>query len=107
LERIESFTSPREKLDWVIDFFSNMKASIVDYWKGKHELTTMDDILPLSIYCVWYCNCKNLASEIQFVKDFLDVAGDESTESLERTLVNIEMGIQYVNTTDEFPFNSE
>jgi len=34
----------------VIDFFSNMKASIVDYWKGKEELATMDDILPLVIY---------------------------------------------------------
>ncbi len=50
LERISSFTSAREKLDCVIDFFSNMKASIVDFWKGKVELTTMDDILPLCIY---------------------------------------------------------
>jgi hypothetical protein len=105
LERISNFTSPREKLDWVIDFFSNMKSSIVDYWKGKVELQTMDDILPLCIYWVWYWNSDNFASEISFLKDFINAAGDDSTDSIERTLVNIEMGIQYVSTTDEFPFN--
>lgn len=52
LERISSYTSPRDKLDCVIDSFSNMKASIVDYWKGKVELQAMDDILPLTIYTV-------------------------------------------------------
>ena len=52
LSSISSFTSPREKLETVVDFFSNMKASIVDYWKGKVELTTMDDILPLVIFTV-------------------------------------------------------
>ena len=82
-----------------------MKASIVDYWKGKVELTTMDDILPLVIYTVWYWNWDHFASEINFLKDFVKFAGNESTEHVERTLTNIEMGIQYVNTTDEFPFN--
>ena len=106
LERISSYTSPREKLDWIIDFFSNMKASIVDFWKGKVELTTMDDILPLCIYWVWYCNSQNFVSEINLIKDFINIAGDEATDSLERTLVNIEMGIQYVSTTDEFPFDT-
>lgn len=105
LSSISSYTSPREKLDAVIDFFSNMKSSIVDYWKGKVELTTMDDILPLVIYTVWYCNWENFASEINFLKDFVKFAGNETTESAERTLTNIEMGIQYVNTTDEFPFS--
>ena len=104
LERISSFTSPREKLEWVIDSFSNMKASIVDYWKGKVELQTMDDILPLTIYTVWYCNCSNFASEINFLKDFLNITSTtEADESIERTLVNIEMGIQYANTTDDLP----
>jgi hypothetical protein len=105
MERIKSFTWPREKLDWVIDFFSNMKSSIVDHWKGKVELQTMDDILPLCIYWVWYWNTANFASEINFLKDFINAVGDDNTDSIERTLVNIEMGIQYVNTTDEFPFN--
>ena len=107
LSTISSYTSPREKIDIVIDFFSNMKASIVDYWKGKVELTTMDDILPLVIYAVWYINCQHFASEISFLKDFLNIAGNESTESIERTLVNIEMGIQYVNTTNEYPFDEK
>ena len=107
LSTISSYTSPREKIDIVIDFFSNMKASIVDYWKGKVELTTMDDILPLVIYAVWYWNCDHFASEIHFLKDFVNVSGNESTEAIERTLVNIEMGIQYVNTTDEYPFNGK
>jgi len=107
LERISWFTSPREKLDWVIEFFSNMKASIVDYWKGKLELQTMDDILPLIIYTVWYCNCSNFASEVHFLKDFLSETGNVADESIERTLFNIEMGIQYVNTTDEYPFTNK
>lgn len=41
------------------------------------------------------------------MKDFISIAGNEADEHVERTLVNIEMGIQYVNTTDEYPFNTK
>jgi hypothetical protein len=107
LEKISEVTSPRDKLDWIIEFFSNMKASIVDYWKGKIELATMDDILPLTIYWVCYWNWDSFATEMNFINDFIKIAGDDSTESIERTVFNILMGIEYVNTTEEFPFGDE
>lgn len=85
-----------------------MKASIFDYTRGKAELETMDDILPLVIYTVWYWKWPNFAAEINFVKDYLHIASsDEADEAMERTLVNLEMGIQYVNTSEEYPFAKE
>lgn len=36
--------------------FANLKSEVVDYHKGKFELESMDDVLPLSIYCVAMSN---------------------------------------------------
>ena len=32
--------------------FGALKTAVVDYHKGKMELSAMDDVLPLSIYIV-------------------------------------------------------
>lgn len=52
IERLETIHSPREKLQCLSESFACLKTAIVDHWKGKVELNTMDDVLPLTIYVV-------------------------------------------------------
>ena len=42
--------------------FARLKSEVVDYHKGKFELESMDDVLPLSIYCVVMSNLPHAAS---------------------------------------------
>jgi len=42
--------------------FEKLKTAVVDHHKGKLELSTMDDVLPLSIYTVSMANLHNPAS---------------------------------------------
>jgi hypothetical protein len=52
IERIQEYTNPREKLNCVNECFTRIKTTVVDHYKGKLELETMDDILPIFIYVV-------------------------------------------------------
>ena len=47
-----------------------MKTAIVDYWKGKIELSQMDDVLPLTMYVVAMANLSHPASEFNFLEDY-------------------------------------
>ena len=73
LERIQEHTSPRDKIAALDECYGHMKTSIVDHWKGKIELCTMDDVLPLFIYVVSQADISHLASEIAFVEDFIRI----------------------------------
>lgn len=52
---------------------SCLKTAVVDFHKGKYELDTMDDILPLTIYVVSQAKVRNFASELNMLEDFLKV----------------------------------
>ena len=44
-----------------------MRTTVLDYWKSKEELATMDDELPVVIYIVVMSSVESLASEIRFL----------------------------------------
>ena len=52
LEKIRTCITPREKLMCLSESFSAMKTAVVDFHKGRVELSAMDDVLPISIYVV-------------------------------------------------------
>ena len=47
--------------------------AIVDFWKGKVELNTMDDVLPLTIYAVAMADLSHPASELNLMEDYLRI----------------------------------
>lgn len=51
--------------------FARLKSEVVDYHKGKVELESMDDVLPLSIYCLVYSNLTTACSFYQYMLDFV------------------------------------
>lgn len=56
LDKISSYDCPVEMVQALSLSFARLKSEVVDYHKGKFELESMDDVLPLSIYCVAMCN---------------------------------------------------
>lgn len=51
--------------------YASLKSEVVDYHKGKVELEAMDDILPISIYCIAMAKLPNAASYHKIMEDYL------------------------------------
>jgi hypothetical protein len=73
LEKLSSLATPREKLACLSESFGAMKSAVVQFHKGRVELATMDDVLPLSIYVVSQARVNNLASELDLLNDFVQI----------------------------------
>ena len=74
--------------------FARLKSEVVDYHKGKLELESMDDVLPLSIYCVSMSSLGNVESYRCYMLDFLR---NMSGFDLERKLLaNFDCAVKYV-----------
>lgn len=71
IERIEALENPGEMVGCLSASFEKLKTAVVDHHKGKLELSAMDDVLPLSIYCVSMANLSNPASLQQMMSDYL------------------------------------
>lgn len=51
--------------------FSEMKTTVIDYSKGKFELLTMDDQMPIFIYIVAMTKIPNLSAELNLLWDYI------------------------------------
>jgi hypothetical protein len=68
----------------------------VDHWKGKVELNTMDDVLPLTIYAVSQAELSHAASEFNIMEDYLSIY-DKGFEFEKKLLTNFDVSIKYIN----------
>jgi len=74
--------------------YASLKSEVVDYHKGKFELEAMDDVLPLSIYCVALAKFNHAASFNNIMEDYLrQVNGFDHERKL---LCNFDCAIRYV-----------
>lgn len=76
--------------------FQNLKTAIVDHFKGKFELSAMDDVLPLTIYTVAMTDMSHIQSEFNLMEDFLSLY-DKGFEQEKRLLTNLDVSIRYIN----------
>lgn len=60
--KIGNLTTPLEKLNCWLSSMASMKTTVLDYWKSKEELETMDDELPVIIYIVARSEVGHIAS---------------------------------------------
>jgi hypothetical protein len=93
VQRMPSVKSPREKLSILLMTHSLMKSLVVDYHKGKEEIGSMDEELPLLIYIMLNANIDNLAAELHFVEDYVNV--DPMLESDKRLMTNFTVNLGY------------
>ena len=97
IEKIPHLQSPREKLQCISESFASLKTAVVEYWKGKVELNTMDDVLPLTIYCVSVAQIDHPASEFNIMEDYLSIY-DRGFEFEKKLLTNFDVSIKYINS---------
>lgn len=88
--------SPRDKLQCISESYACLKTAVVEYWKGKVELNTMDDVLPLTIYCVSVAQIRNPASEFNIMEDYLSIY-DRGFEFEKKLITNFDVSIKYIN----------
>ena len=80
----------------ISEAYASMKTAVIDYWKGKIELSTMDDVLPLTIYAVSMADLSHPASEFNIMDDYLRI-NDRGFEIERKLLTNFDVSIQYTN----------
>jgi len=74
--------------------FANLKSEVVDHYKGKFELESMDDVLPLSIYCTAMADLSHAASLRNMMEDYLRQSNGFDFEK--KLLCNFDCAIRYV-----------
>ena len=97
---IESFNmvqvcqTPLDKLNSLLEGVTFMKTCVVDYWKGKLELSTMDDQLPVMIYIVSQVKAPTFVSQIILLKDY--ISGSLGFDNETKLLTDIDSAISFI-----------
>lgn len=73
---------------------SLMKSAVVDFHKGKEEMYSMDDELPIMIYILLRANLKNGFAEFNFIDDYVQF--DPSLESEKRLMTNLKVSDVFI-----------
>ena len=89
LNEIAGMTTPLEKLNCLLKMAALLQTEILDYWKGKVELESMDQELPLLIYVLSRSEVPSLTAELRFLLDY--VGNGDEFEDEQRLLVNCEV----------------
>jgi len=92
INKIERTCYPNEKLNNIIQMYSEMRTAAIDCSKGKYELTTMDDQMSVFIFIMIKCNLKNPVTELNFLFDYLNYKEDRN--DMEQLLItNMQVNI--------------
>jgi len=94
INKVPSLKAPREKLGALLMMHSLMKSAVVDFHKGKEEVCSMDEELPILIYILLQCKLENAAAEFNFVDDYVQF--DPNLESEKRLMTNLKVSLQYI-----------
>jgi hypothetical protein len=94
LNNLEKHTSPIDKLNCILESTTHMKTTVIDYWKGKQELETMDDQLPVIIFIVCRVGIESFPAQIEFLLDYTRANSGMDNEN--RLLINYDAAISFI-----------
>lgn len=94
LNGLEKHTSPVDKLNCILESTTHMKTTVIDYWKGKEELETMDDQLPVIIFIVFQVSIPTFPAQVEFLLDYTRV--NNSMDNEHRLLINYDAAISFI-----------
>ena len=95
MNKIEYEQNPKSKFDTLIEAGLELRNTILGCYGGKNELNSMDDELPIFIYCTTQINIKNAIAEYHIVEDYLRFASAELDES--KVVTNVMSAIVFIN----------
>ena len=81
LNRIEYEQDPKSKFDTLIEAGLELRNTILGFHDWNTELKSMDDELPIFIYCFTQTNIKNAPAELHMVEDYIRYCSGEFDES--------------------------
>lgn len=94
LNNLEKYTSPVDKLNCILESTTHMKTTVIDYWKGKQELETMDDQLPVIIFIVFKVALDSFPAQIEFLIDYTRTNSGMDNEN--RLLINYDAAVSFI-----------
>ena len=94
LNNLDKHSSPIDKLNCILESATQMKTTVIDYWKGKEELETMDDQLPVIIFIVTRTSLDCLPTQIEFLLDYTRTNAGMDNEH--RLLINYDAAISFI-----------
>ena len=94
INKIEYEQNPKSKFDTLIEAGLELRNTILGCHGGKNELNSMDDELPIFIYCTTQINIKNAPAEYHMVEDYLHFASAELDES--KVVTNVMSSILFI-----------
>ena len=94
INKIEYEQNPKSKFDTLIEAGLELRNTILGCHGGKNELNSMDDELPIFIYCSTQTNIKNAPAEYHMVEDYLHFASAELDES--KVVTNVMSSILFI-----------
>ena len=105
INKIEYEQNPKSKFDTLIEAGLELRNTILGCHGGKNELNSMDDELPIFIYCSTQTNIKNAPAEFHMVEDYLHFASAELDES--KVVTNVMSSILFICNGWEFKENEK
>ena len=98
INKIEYEISPKKKFEYLIKSNLEIRNSIFDFTKGKSELESMDDELPLIIYLATQVNVSNLPAELSLIDEYLQCSiKDDFVQN--KMITNLQSAIVYISKT--------
>jgi hypothetical protein len=94
INKIEYEQNPKSKFDTLIEAGLELRNTILGCHGGKNELNSMDDELPIFIYCSTQTNIKNAPAEYHMIEDYLHFASGELDES--KVVTNVMSSILFI-----------
>lgn len=94
LNGLEKHASPVDKLNCILESTTHMKTTVIDYWKGKEELETMDDQLPVIIFIVFRVGISTFPAQIEFLLDYTRINNGMDNEH--RLLINYDAAVSFI-----------
>jgi hypothetical protein len=105
INKIEYEQNPKSKFDTLIEAGLELRNTILGCHGGKNELNSMDDELPIFIYCTTQINIKNAPAEYHMIEDYLKFASAELDES--KVVTNVMSSITFICNGWEINNNDE
>ncbi len=94
INKIEYEQNPKSKFDTLIEAGLELRNTILGCHGGKNELNSMDDELPIFIYCTTQINIKNAPAEYHMIEDYLKFASAELDES--KVVTNVMSSVTFI-----------
>ena len=71
LNRLNKLACPIDKINCLISTVACMKSCVVNYWKGKFEISTMDDELPILMFLLINSKIRYPSTEFEILSHYV------------------------------------